>query len=176
MKNPIENNRLVKDMTFATRFLRFAEGYETSGPCDSDEKKSMISYAKQLLLHQQLTVKSSLEKDYLKRVGHLEPEVLFTTNDGFQKYTFPFTLYGVTKDPQDSGRGITNVSIKRQIDIDRMNKNKILFHHLSSAEFYLEDNEKRFSINDINKLLAHLNEHQDSLTYEMIKTKLFNTK
>jgi len=49
MKNPIKNNRLVKDETFALRLLSFALETQAGDACGEDEKESMISYSTSLL-------------------------------------------------------------------------------------------------------------------------------
>lgn len=67
MDNPIIDNRIVKDMTFALRFLSFAKKIECADACGEDEKKAMISYAKSLLKHQIQTATDPYEIEYLER-------------------------------------------------------------------------------------------------------------
>lgn len=67
MKNPIKDNRIVKDKTFALRLLTFALDTQAGDPCSEDEKESMISYATSLLKYQIETVTDPEEKDYLDR-------------------------------------------------------------------------------------------------------------
>jgi len=67
MDNPIKDNRIVKDKTFALRLLRFALGTDCSDACSEDEKESMISYSTSLLKYQIETVTDQYEKDYLQR-------------------------------------------------------------------------------------------------------------
>ena len=50
--NPIKDNRIVKDKTFAIRLLGFALDIQCSDPCSEDEKESMVSYATTLLKYQ----------------------------------------------------------------------------------------------------------------------------
>ena len=68
MENPIKDNRIVKDKTFALRLLSFAlETNCLSDPCSEDEKESMISYSTSLLKYQIETVTDQNEIDYLER-------------------------------------------------------------------------------------------------------------
>ena len=68
MKNPIKDNRLVKDKTFAIRLLSFAFETQCGDPCSEDEKESMISYSSSLLEYQIKTATDKHELDYLERV------------------------------------------------------------------------------------------------------------
>jgi hypothetical protein len=68
MINPIKDNRIVSDKTFAVRLLSFAKSVEVMDACSEDERDSFISYAKRLLDYQCLTVQCEEEKAYLERV------------------------------------------------------------------------------------------------------------
>ena len=67
MKNPIKNNRIVKDKTFALRLLSFALDTQCADACSEDEKESMVSYSTSLLKYQIETATDKYELDYLKR-------------------------------------------------------------------------------------------------------------
>jgi len=67
MDNPIKENRIVKDHTFALRLLSFALDTQCGDACSEDEKESMISYSTGLLKYQIETVTEQFEKDYLER-------------------------------------------------------------------------------------------------------------
>lgn len=67
MDNPIKDNRIVKDVTFATRLLNFAKSVQPHDACSEDERDSMISYATDLLKYQIATVETAYEHDYLLR-------------------------------------------------------------------------------------------------------------
>ncbi len=72
MENPIINNRIVKDKTFALRFLSFATSVEVADACSFEERESMISYASELLEYQIETATDKEEIDYLERCGAKE--------------------------------------------------------------------------------------------------------
>lgn len=72
MDNPIKENRIVKDYTFALRLLNFALTTRCSDPCSEDEKESMISYSTTLLKYQIETVTDQYEIDYLERCNAKE--------------------------------------------------------------------------------------------------------
>lgn len=80
MKNPIIDNRLVKDKTFALRLLGFTFDIQCSDACSEDEKESMISYSTTLLKYQIDTATDLDEMAYLERcdaMGKLEKGLKF---------------------------------------------------------------------------------------------------
>jgi hypothetical protein len=72
MENPIKDNRLVKDKTFALRLLTFALDTNCSDACSEDEKESMISYSTSLLRYQIETATEIHEITYLERCNAKE--------------------------------------------------------------------------------------------------------
>ena len=67
MINPIKQNRIVQDHTFALRLLNFALDTQCNDSCGEDEKKSMVSYSIELLRYQIQTATNKKEIDYLDR-------------------------------------------------------------------------------------------------------------
>ena len=67
MENPIKDNRIVKDKTFALRLLGFALDTNCNDACSEDEKESMVSYSTSLLQYQIETATEQDEIDYLER-------------------------------------------------------------------------------------------------------------
>jgi hypothetical protein len=65
MKNPIKENRIVKDRTFALRLLGFALETQCADACSEDEKESMVSYSTSLLKYQIETATEEDEINYL---------------------------------------------------------------------------------------------------------------
>lgn len=72
MENPIKDNRLVKDKTFALRLLTFALETNCDDACSEDEKESMISYSTNLLRYQIETATEIHEITYLERCNAKE--------------------------------------------------------------------------------------------------------
>ena len=72
MENPIKDNRLVKDKTFALRLLGFALDTNCNDACSDDEKESMVSYSTSLLKYQIETATEQEEIDYLERCNAKE--------------------------------------------------------------------------------------------------------
>ena len=68
--NPIVDNRIVSDYTFATRFKNFLEGIQVCDACGEDELNYMKLVAGELLTYQMATVKDKDEKDYFKNLGY----------------------------------------------------------------------------------------------------------
>lgn len=72
MENPIKDNRIIKDITFALRLLNFALETQCADACSEDEKESMISYSTSLLKYQIETATDQYELDYLERCNSKE--------------------------------------------------------------------------------------------------------
>jgi len=72
MKNPIIDNRIVKDKTFALRLLGFALDVTCNDPFTEDEQESMISYSTTLLKYQIETATNEDEINYLLRCNAKE--------------------------------------------------------------------------------------------------------
>jgi len=72
MKNPIKENRIVKDKTFALRLLNLALALQSYDACSEDEKESFVSYATGLLKYQLETATEKYEIDYLYRCNAKE--------------------------------------------------------------------------------------------------------
>lgn len=66
IENPIKDNRIVNDKTFALRLLSFALSVNCNDACSEDEKESMISYSTSLLKYQLETATDINEINYLK--------------------------------------------------------------------------------------------------------------
>lgn len=71
MVNPIKNNRIISDKTFAIRFRDFIKDVEVNDPCSNDEKEYLLNVAERLLNYQLDTVTDENEIDYLKRLNLL---------------------------------------------------------------------------------------------------------
>jgi hypothetical protein len=67
MDNPIKDNRIVKDHTFALRLLSFALDTQCADACSEDEKESFVSYSTSLLKYQIETATDKNEIAYLER-------------------------------------------------------------------------------------------------------------
>lgn len=72
MDNPIKDNRIVNDKTFALRLVNFALHTQCSDACSEDEKESMISYGTSLLKYQIDTATEIDEITYLERCNAAE--------------------------------------------------------------------------------------------------------
>lgn len=67
MNNPIINNRIVNDYTFALRLLHFIENVEVQDLPSLEEKEYLIDVSKKLLAWQKYTTYTKTEIEYLKR-------------------------------------------------------------------------------------------------------------
>lgn len=69
MKNPIIDNRIVNDTTFALRFKNFIERVNVCDQPSEEEKDYLLMVARQLLKYQVETSTDEEEVNYLKRLG-----------------------------------------------------------------------------------------------------------
>lgn len=67
VNNPIIDNRLVNDYTFAIRLKLFLEKVEVNDLPGEEEKEYLLNIANKLIDWQKLTVLNNTEKEYLKR-------------------------------------------------------------------------------------------------------------
>ena len=70
LKNPIIDNRIISDITFATRFSNFLEDIQTTDCAGEEELEYLRSVASKLLVYQMATVEDKDEKDYFKNLGY----------------------------------------------------------------------------------------------------------
>ena len=71
MNNPIKNNRIVSDKTFAIRFRSFIKDIEVSDAISEEEKEYLLQVANDLLSYQIVTVEEESEKQYLDNIKDL---------------------------------------------------------------------------------------------------------
>lgn len=65
--NPIIDNRIVNDHTFALRLKNFISKVEVNDLPSEEEKEYLLHVADKLLRYQKLTVMTKSEKEYLKQ-------------------------------------------------------------------------------------------------------------
>ena len=70
MINPIKDNRIVNDMTFAPRLILFLEDTQVNDQMGEEEKEYLLQVAKKLFLYQIDTATQIGEIDYLKRIEY----------------------------------------------------------------------------------------------------------
>ena len=68
--NPIVNNRIVSDITFATRFSEFLKNIQVSDPLSEEELEYLKMISSRLLIYQLATVEDENEKEYFKNLGY----------------------------------------------------------------------------------------------------------
>jgi hypothetical protein len=68
MNNPIINNRIVNDPTFAVRLLHFLEKVEPQDFASEEELEYLTRVARKLLNYQKATANTAEECDYLRRL------------------------------------------------------------------------------------------------------------
>lgn len=69
MENPIKENRLVNDQTFAIRLKSFIDNVEVCDLPGEEEKEYLLQVADKLINYQCVTVSDNYEKEYLKRLN-----------------------------------------------------------------------------------------------------------
>lgn len=69
MENPIKDNRIVNDITFAIRLKSFIDKVDVCDCMGEEEKDYLQRVAASLIKYQVETATDTKEKDYLKRLG-----------------------------------------------------------------------------------------------------------
>lgn len=158
MENPIKDNRIVKDITFATRFLSFVEDINVSDAFGEEEKEAMVSYANSLLKYQVRTAKDSYEIDYLKRIGvwNKYPKQELLTKDGYiiDLEVEDCTIYTCLKEQKigDIVMKITCDKLRR--GKAKIKKNRVYFKYEKNCSRYIEDNKLKYSEKDLERILG----------------------
>lgn len=154
MENPIKNNRLVSDMTFATRLLSFASDISCSDACGEDEKESMVYYASMLLRFQVATATDVNEIDYLKRVGNYKkfmPEFIITEDGIKVGAESKATLYSCLK-ISNKGDQVLQFEFK---DKSFLRNNRVYFMDKDKCHKYIENNTPKYSENQLKVILIN---------------------
>lgn len=71
MKNPIIDNRIVSNQTFAIRFRNFIRDTQVNDAASDEEKCYLLNVAQSLLDYQIETATDESELKYLENIKHL---------------------------------------------------------------------------------------------------------
>lgn len=69
MTNPIIDNRIVSDKTFAVRLYSFISRVEVNDLAGEVEREYILNVAKQLIAYQKQTISTESESKYFKMLG-----------------------------------------------------------------------------------------------------------
>ena len=69
MNNPIIDNRIVSDKTFAYRLYNFLFDVMPSDMAGEEEKDYLLGVASRLLAYQRSTIPSTSEREYFRNLG-----------------------------------------------------------------------------------------------------------
>lgn len=152
MENPIKENRIVCDYTFAKRLLSFASDVTCSDACSEDERESFIDYANQLLKHQCLTATDDYEIQYLRRIGVYENMIapFLITEDGvaIHETSIRQTVYSCMKNPK-IGEQLLTIGVRSKEDLNARNTGRIYFWDKSLCQEYIIKNTPTISLADL---------------------------
>lgn len=69
MSNPIIDNRIVSDKTFAVRLYKFVDSVQVNDMAGEEEKEYILGVAKRLIAYQKATINTASESDYFRMIG-----------------------------------------------------------------------------------------------------------
>ena len=69
MDNPIVDNRIVSDKTFAVRLFNFVRSVEVNDLASEEEKEYLLRVAKRLINYQKMTIQTASESEYFRNIG-----------------------------------------------------------------------------------------------------------
>ena len=158
MDNPIKENRIVKNITFATRLLGFAEDVTVADACSEDEKESMISYATSLLRYQVKTAEDGVEIAYLKRVGvwELFQSKKLETEDGYVIHyeNEDCDIYSCLTVPIKNEKLLTLSAERIREGKTKIKNNRVYFRYLEYCKIYMDQNLPKYSKKELRKILT----------------------
>lgn len=166
MENPIINNRIVSNLTFAKRLKSFLEQMDCMyDQCMQEEKEMLLSNAERLLKYQVLTATDLNEIDYLMRLNlfdEYQPKVFIKTEDGFDIFDTIFDtpfkdgevpmVYSVMSSPQ-KGESVMTFQLRDKNRFSNINPNRIFFRYKENAETYINQNTKQYSAKEVTEIL-----------------------
>lgn len=155
MKNPIIDNRIVCNYTFAVRLFRFLEKVDVQDFMSLEERDMFMNVAQSLLKYQCKTAVDPHEIDYLKDVGNYDENTKpwLVTEDGFSMYDEePISLYSCMREPSTSGQILT---IKLTPE-SKINPYRVYFVHEEECIKYIEYNKPSFSKKQLDEIISNL--------------------
>lgn len=163
---PIEDNRILSDVTFATRFKNFLKDVQVNDAASWEELGYMQRVADQLIKHQVKTVSDPHEIKYLTDMGHypLKRELIYTTFDGVELFEGEkYTLFSCMKDIPSGDAKMRSVVFNKKF-FESANPNRVFFYNEEECDKYILNNEKKYSENDVKKIIEDkFKELNDSL-------------
>jgi hypothetical protein len=151
MDNPIKNNRIVSNYSFAVRLKSFIEDVQVNDACAEEEKEAMLNTANELLNYQIETATHKEEIAYLENLNLYPKKPIIKTHDGMSIYSDNIILFSCMKHPSNHDQIISFVSGKLKDRI--INKNRLFFAVKYECENYIKSNRKTYSIEDIKDVL-----------------------
>lgn len=156
MENPIKDNRIVNDITFAVRLCSFIKEVDVNDFMSEEEQEYLLRVAKKLITYQVQTADETSELDYIDRIreSSIEPNIIkpFITEDGYEVYEDSnVLLYSCLRNPTFNDENINYKSY--QLFNGRLNKNRLFFFDESDRDKYIEDNLIQYSKKDLEKLI-----------------------
>jgi hypothetical protein len=156
MENPIKDNRIVSNKTFAVRLLHFIQNVNVSDACSDDEKNMIIDVAEDLLRYQCKTATDKNEIDYLKRINVYDKynKPFYVTEDGVELFEKQdIIIYSCMKKVHIGEQVISsNCRYFDQKD-KKFNPNRLYFVDKNKCVEYIEMNKPKYSENDIKRML-----------------------
>lgn len=156
MKNPILDNRLVVDKTFACRLVKFISNIEVNDAIGHDEKESLIYYAEKLLRYQCLTAVNGSEKEYLNDVGVYDKYTrpMLVTYDGKDIFEGDdVILYSCLKHVKVTEQILHYNSRKLEGRSDKISDGRLYFYDIQKCLDYIDYNKPRYSKKDLETFL-----------------------
>lgn len=157
MENPIKNNRLVSDQTFAIRLNNFLKDLQVNDASSFEEKEYFQTVANDLIRYQCLTASEKEEINYLimMNVYHENVTPIFVTEDGKAIfYDDKIELYSCLKTP-GNGDSILKISSNKVLkDLKRYIErgNRVYFIDLQKCKDYMDYNTPKYSQRDIDEI------------------------
>lgn len=158
IENPIKDNRIVSDMTFAVRLCGFLDDISVADACSEEELDYLRSVATKLLTYQFQTTTEEDELDYINRIfdrfsKYMEKSV--TTEDGYTFYRGEnVRLFSCMREPQKSDDNTIMFHVNSILQ-GGINPNRVFFKEEVNKDKYIEDNLIQYSKKDLEELIKN---------------------
>lgn len=158
MINPIIDNRIVSNKTFAVRFLSFIKAVHVNDPGSEEEKEMLINVGHQLLKYQCVTATDVQEISYLKMnsVYNENIQPLFITEDGVKIMEgMDVLLYSCMKISRVGNQILEYETKYYDKDNIRINDKRVYFVDRQKCVDYIDYNTPIYSKKDVDIILLN---------------------
>lgn len=161
MENPIKDNRIISNPTFAIRLLHFIERIKVNDPASEEEKQMIINITEQLIRYQCKTVTDNDEINYLKRINIFEKytKPFYVTEDNIELFENQDIILFSCMKKVTTGEQVLYHNNKHFDNVNKKyNPNRVYFVDKQKCFEYIEMNKPKYSEKQVKEWLEGINQ------------------